>query len=738
MRNLKIKGKLFVGFGVVLVMLLAIVTAAMIGVTGLSGIASTYKNKSVPNVQMMWQMRRDMISVQRYFLIGVLSNDQATVNNALEELKKDKNSLYTTLEKFKQSTATNQTKLESFQTYLQQADIAQDKMDPLIRLNTDEGNAEAFKIFMSDYMPSFDKAKEVILELADEQVKIIDDRGKEADTTTSMAYIILISVAVFAVLASIVMIMLITKSIATPINEAARAAEDIARGNLNVNLRVTSKDEIGMLMSSFVKLRDTILTLTSNINSLTVELDNGDIDAVIPAEEFEGEYKGVANAINASVASLIKDMLTMLAGFTALGDGDFKAQLPKMPGKKAIINEKFDLLKNNLSSLNKDVSNLITGAIDGKLETRVDSSLYKGDWNSLTLGLNNLLQAVSVPIDDANKILSQISQGNFKVTIGKNYKGSFALMMNSMDKMVTSTGSYISEITQILETIAQGDLRKNITREYVGQFDHIKQSINNISVTLRKTIAEIKFSADNVLSGARQIAESAMELANGATTQASSVEELNASINVINDQTHQTAEEAQTANEYSHHSIESAKTGNDEMMRMLDSMNDIKEASKNISNIIKVIDDIAFQTNILALNAAVEAARAGVHGKGFAVVAEEVRSLAGRSQKAVQDTSVLIEDTLTKINSGTKTAQLTADSLQKIVADTNSVSEIINGIYVATKEQTDGISQITIGITQISDVIQRNSSTSEESAAAAQELSSQSEVLAQMVGMFQI
>ncbi len=738
MRNLKIKWKLFTGFGVVIIMLLAILTAAMIGINGLSGTVSTYKNKSVPNVQMMWQMRRDMISIQRYCLIGIMSDDDQIVKSAMDQLNDDKNSLHSTLAKFRESTATDIAKLDAFKSYIEQADQAQQEMEPYIRNNTAEGNEKAFDLFMSKYMPSFDKAKDIVLELATDQAKIIETRGTEADATTATAYTVLIIVAVFAVLASLAMIYLITKSIANPLKEAERAAKDIAHGNLNVNLRVKSKDEIGMLISSFIVLRDTILNLTSNINNITEQLDAGDTDARIPTDIFEGEYNVVATAINSTIGSLVNDTLTILAAFTALGDGNFKAELHKMPGKKALANEKFDNLKQNLYSLNKDVSNLITAAIDGKLDTRVDASLYKGDWNTLTVGLNNLLHAVSVPIDDANQILSMIAHGNFKVTIGKNYKGSFALMMNSFEKMVTSTGSYISEITQVLETIAHGDLRNNITRDYVGQYDLIKQSINNISDTLRKTISEIKFSADNVLSGARQIAESAMDLANGATTQASSVEELYASITVINDQTHQTAQEAQTANDYSHHSIESAKSGNDEMMRMLGSMNDIKEASKNISNIIKVIDDIAFQTNILALNAAVEAARAGVHGKGFAVVAEEVRSLAGRSQKAVQDTSVLIEDTLTKINSGTKTAQLTADSLQKIVADTNSVSEIINGIYVATKEQTEGISQITIGINQISDVIQRNSSTSEESAAAAQELSSQSEVLAEMVGRFLI
>jgi methyl-accepting chemotaxis protein len=286
--------------------------------------------------------------------------------------------------------------------------------------------------------------------------------------------------------------------------------------------------------------------------------------------------------------------------------------------------------------------------------------------------------------------------------------------------------------------IADGDLSADVDIHSKDEIGELAAAFRGMTGNLNEVLGGINAASEQVSSGAKQLADSSMSLSQGASEQASSIEELTASLEEISSQTKLNAKNAGDANKLAGAARGDAEQGNGQMKEMLRAMEDINVSSSNISKIIKVIDDIAFQTNILALNAAVEAARAGQHGKGFAVVAEEVRNLAAKSASAAKETTEMIEGSIRKVEAGTKLATRTAEALEKIVSGVAEAASLVNQIDVASSEQSIGLNQINQAVMQVSQVVQANSAVSEQSAAASKELAGQAEMMRESVGRFKL
>jgi len=560
---------------------------------------------------------------------------------------------------------------------------------------------------------------------------------------------------VVGVIVDVVLMYFIARSVSKPIKNVSDILEQVARGNVNINFDEKSftKNEIGDLNRSAYELVQVISGMIDDL-SVAQKIYNveGNSKHRLDVNKYGNSFKEMVKSINSIFDSEIKNLTYVVDTLDAIGAGDFNVEAREMPGDFAFQTQAIRKVVTNLKDVNTEMLAMIEAtAVKGDLSFRIDENKYQGDWGKLMSGLNSIARAVDMPLKVIMLSAEEMKKGNFSTvnidqklmakglepSVAK-YNGTFRDIISAFEQTYMSTFSYIDEISKDLTAIANGDLTTIITREYVGDYHSIKESLNSISNTLHQTMSGITSAADQVLAGSHLIASRASDLAYGAQEQTSSVQELTATIELINYQTQQNANNALYANELSSKSSHNAQTGNNAMEHMVDAMTRIKESSHGISKIVKTIQDIAFQTNLLALNASVEAARAGENGKGFSVVAEEVRTLATRSQVAANETTDLIQDSIRRVETGSNIAGETSQSLNAIVESAGEVLEIINSISAASKEQAEAIANFSEGLAQISNVTHSNSAVSEEAATASEELNSQAEMLQQLVSFFKL
>ncbi len=778
--NLKISAKLLTGFAIVALI------AGAVGAFGILNIKKAdnsdtmlYENFTVPisemgNISTAFQRLR--VNVRDLILSRtpeeVASNTtkikdrEAEIDKLAVEFEKTilSDVMREDFEKFQSNKTAFYTALEKvvMLTNAQQKDAALDSM-------SEKGESGMASRAMQDSIDSIVKTKV-------EQAK-----GKSADNTVQANK----TMTIMGIMVGIAMVLAIglglflSRIISKPLIKSVEMIQEMSKGHLGMRMNMDAKDEVGVMASAMdafaddlqanvigvldgiskgdvsmnIEVKDdkdeispalkrsieAIRSLVADANRLELAAVEGKLETRADASKHSGDFAKIVNGVNSCLDAVIGP-LNVAAGYV---DRISKGDIP--PKITDTYNGDFNTIKNNLNNcvdimngLLKETNMLIEAAAEGRLSTRADATSFVGDWKKLVQGFNEILEAVIAPVKEATLVLTEMSNGNLQNRVTGNFKGDHADIKNALNNTLDSLSSYVSEISHTLEEMANSNLDLAITNDYKGDFSAIKEALNLIISSLNEVLGEMGNASDQVAAGSRQVSDGSQALSQGSTEQASAVEQLTASITEIAAQTKQNAANASQANELATQARINADQGNQYMQGMLKSMQDINESSNSISKIIKVIDEIAFQTNILALNAAVEAARAGQHGKGFAVVAEEVRNLAARSANAAKETTSMIEGSISKVEDGTKIANETAGALTKIVDGVAKAANLVGEIATASNEQANGIFQINKGVEQVSQVVQTNSATAEQSAAASEELSGQAEMLKEMVGNFRL
>ncbi len=522
------------------------------------------------------------------------------------------------------------------------------------------------------------------------------------------------------------------------LNELIEASDNIANGQLAVDIdyQYNKKDEFNQLAINLTLIRDASSRTLTDIENLSILHERGYLQERIDHTYYSGNYMQVIMSVNKMVESYADIVNELVSSIKNIAEGNFDFKVRQFTGKKEIITDTILLLQSNLFGINSEIDNLTKRAIQGELSSRAEVEKFTGDWKSILNGLNELLEVVVEPINESSYVLQQISSGNFGVKIEGDYKGDFLTIKNATNEMIENISAYIREISLILTKISKGNLDAYIEHEYVGEFSSIKEALTLIINNLNYVMSGINNTSLSVTETSNRINENTKNISNGAKNQHEIVEDLVSSMDKINKSADKNVVNVTNAENATVMLSESAKNGSAQMDNMMRSMNSISESSREISNIIKVVEDIAFQTKLLSLNASVEAARAGVHGRGFAIVAEEVGVLAHKSQEAVTTTSELITRSNKKVAEGSNIAVETEKALKEMAVKVEEMAHFMGEINSSSLEQKEIVQSVNELIVDISHVVNSSGDLARQSERETENLLNEADELIEKISLF--
>lgn len=503
-------------------------------------------------------------------------------------------------------------------------------------------------------------------------------------------------------------------------------------------------------MNDMVYAIESLYKLRSDSREMVIRTGNakrlGDLEQsyLSGKESFLNQAAAYRSSIEASDSESLALLDSAVQDFTDIYDPAVQDCLKA--AKKGNQSEALKALSRNedkIQLIYNNCNTLLTNRMDGIKEKNSQNSrvavfavgilivfVLLGGFAAVSLGVR-ISKMISKPIGDVVGAAKRIALGHVDVSLENiSSKDETGQLANAFNEMVESIRRQVAAA----ESISQGDFTKEVPLRSEG--DILGIALQNISTGLSQTLLMINAAADQVNTGAGQVSLSAQELAFGATRQAATVEELSASISRVEKQAGQNEANVRKATVYVKEAGDGVGQINENMQKLHGAMRDIGASSEKISSVTKVIEDIAFQTNILALNAAVESARAGEAGKGFAVVADEVRNLATKSSEAAKQTADLIGHSVRTVSEGEKYASAGTLILKTVSEKAQLAVQAIQEIEVSSSQQVSAISEINYSLGQVSSVVQNNAATAEESSASSEEMAAQAHMLQQEMAKF--
>ncbi len=592
----------------------------------------------------------------------------------------------------------------------------------------------ANKLVIDRINPLYKPASEDIKQLMQLQIDVARQEFESGQSRYDQTRNIAIGLIAVGILLALWRGLILIRVIVRPLNDAISDFGRMAQGNYKNTIDIEHHDEIGKVMEALKSMQTKLgfdiaedKRIADESLRIKIGLDNVSTGVMIADNARNIIY------VNKSVVDILSK-----------AEADIRKQLPNFTAAN-LVGTNIDVFHANpahqaqlLAGFNNNYTARMN--IGGHSMVVSASPVINDQGQRLGAVAEWLDRSAEVVVEqEVAALVHGAVMGDFTRRIDMQGKQEFFKQLGEgLNELMEITENGINDVVRVLGALSRSDLSQTVTNDYAGSFGQLKNDANTTVEKLKEIINQIKDATDSINTGAKEIASGNNDLSHRTEEQAASLEQTAASMEELTSTVQHNAANAKEANQLAVDASDIAEKGVEVVGQVVRTMDDINDSSRRIGDIISVIDDIAFQTNILALNAAVEAARAGEQGRGFAVVAVEVRNLAQRAATAAGEIKTLIDDSVVKVSGGTKLVTQAGHTMEDIVKSIRGVTVMMSEISSASAEQTAGIEQVNMAIAQMDDVTQQNAALVEQAAAAAESLEEQAQSLSDTVAQFKV